>query len=234
MPDYDLAKLVTVATFTSPWEAQLARARLESEGIVAMIADENLIRMDWMISAAVGGVKLQVGEADAHAAVEALHRTERLPELYLLRQEEAPARRCPGCRSEDLYLERWSRGLFLVGTLLLGFPLPLLRRRWHCRQCREVWRPEEVVGTDAPIELPETLVTVGSFDHPLEAQLASTRLAAEDIDACVLEERLPMVNLWSGEVRTTSRVQVRESDAGRAREVLAGEEEEAILPGAAE
>lgn len=55
--------VVTLATFNTPGEAQMARNMLEEQGIKAMIADEELIGMNWCLSNAIGGVKLLVLES---------------------------------------------------------------------------------------------------------------------------------------------------------------------------
>lgn len=55
---------VTVGHYSLPYEAHLGRARLESEGIDAMVVDEHTINMQWMLSDALGGVRLQVNEED--------------------------------------------------------------------------------------------------------------------------------------------------------------------------
>lgn len=55
--------VVTLATFSTPGEAQMARNMLEDQGIKAMIADEELIGMNWCLSNAIGGVKLLVLES---------------------------------------------------------------------------------------------------------------------------------------------------------------------------
>lgn len=51
---------VTLRQYSLPYEAHLDRARLESEGITAVIADEHTIAMQWMLSDALGGVRLRV------------------------------------------------------------------------------------------------------------------------------------------------------------------------------
>lgn len=51
---------VTVAAFQDPVAAVLAKNFLESEGIPAVLFDETTVATDWMLSAAIGGVKLQV------------------------------------------------------------------------------------------------------------------------------------------------------------------------------
>lgn len=52
--------LVTVERFTEVWEAHILRARLEAEGLLASVADEHLVAMDWFYSNAIGGVRVQV------------------------------------------------------------------------------------------------------------------------------------------------------------------------------
>jgi hypothetical protein len=60
--------LVTVATFDSPPEAELARNRLEEEGISALLVDAETVGTLWYVGTALGGVKVQVEEADAPRA----------------------------------------------------------------------------------------------------------------------------------------------------------------------
>jgi putative signal transducing protein len=52
--------LVTVAKCSLPGEAHAMRVRLESEGIPVFLFDEFTITMDWLLSNAIGGVKVQV------------------------------------------------------------------------------------------------------------------------------------------------------------------------------
>jgi len=62
-------ELVTVGTYSHAYEADLARGRLESEGIITFAADELVNRI---YSNAVGGVRLQVPAPDAVRAKEIL------------------------------------------------------------------------------------------------------------------------------------------------------------------
>ncbi len=66
-------RLVTVAARTTAAEAHIVRAKLESEGIHAFIADEMLSTFRWDLSNAIGGVKVQVAEEDYDRALEILH-----------------------------------------------------------------------------------------------------------------------------------------------------------------
>lgn len=87
---YELQRLVTVRTFSTPWEAQIAQARLGSEGLHSLIANEHVIRMV-ALSNAVGGIQLKVREQDAEAAAAVLGRLAPLPEIYLVSQDAAAA-----------------------------------------------------------------------------------------------------------------------------------------------
>jgi hypothetical protein len=162
---YELQRLITIGTFSTPWEAQIAQARLGSEGLHSLIANEHVIRMV-ALSNAVGGIQLKVREQDAEAAAAVLRRLAPLPEIYLVTQDAAagapasvpapppagvpalPAASatalaagspsCPSCGGYDLRLERSSR-------LVLGV-LPVSRRGYRCGDCGILWRLEEIGG----------------------------------------------------------------------------------------
>jgi hypothetical protein len=64
-------KLVTIATFNHAEEANLSKAKLESEGIGSFVADEFTAK--WVIPIIAGGIKLQVTEPDVAEAIKILH-----------------------------------------------------------------------------------------------------------------------------------------------------------------
>jgi hypothetical protein len=68
-----MQNLVTVGVFQFVAEAELMQLTLASQGIPAYLANEHVISMDWLLSAAVGGVQLQVARADAEAAERIVH-----------------------------------------------------------------------------------------------------------------------------------------------------------------
>lgn len=53
-------------------DALLAKSVLDSAGIPCFLADENTVRIDWLWSNLLGGVKLWVREDDAPQAAEML------------------------------------------------------------------------------------------------------------------------------------------------------------------
>ena len=61
-------RLVTIATFQDPVPATLAKNYLEDQGIPAILLDETTIATDWMLSSAIGGVKLQVAQIHVERA----------------------------------------------------------------------------------------------------------------------------------------------------------------------
>lgn len=131
--------LITIATFSFPHEAHLAKSRLDAIGIPSFIADEHTINMDWLYSNALGGVRLQVPREFAAQALEALSdpiEIEPIPEL-----EEEPEPRpptCPSCGSPlgEPY-PSGKRPAVLV-WLFLGLPLWPAKPVRKCPACGRV------------------------------------------------------------------------------------------------
>ncbi|MHC4780413.1 MAG: putative signal transducing protein [Planctomycetota bacterium] len=65
-------KLVTVARFEIEPTASLCRILLERAGVSAYLSEDNAIAAHWGLSNALGGVKVEVNEADLEKALEAL------------------------------------------------------------------------------------------------------------------------------------------------------------------
>jgi hypothetical protein len=64
--------LTTIRKFRDLPEALLAKGLLESAGIECYLADDNMVRLDWFVSNAIGNMRLQVKQSDAKAAIELL------------------------------------------------------------------------------------------------------------------------------------------------------------------
>jgi DNA-directed RNA polymerase subunit RPC12/RpoP len=173
---YELQRLVVVATFSTPWEAQIAQTRLSAEGLHSLIADEHLIRLV-ALSNAIGGIHLKVRERDAGAAAEVLRRLVPLPEIYLVTQDApgeageagpeagpiglaAPAEpRMPAQPPEpaeaaapDLRCPACGSGELLLehsSRLVLGV-LPVSRRGYRCSDCGVLWKTDEIERWQRP------------------------------------------------------------------------------------
>lgn len=134
---------VTVATFSHPVEAHLAKTKLESEGIACVVIDEYLVRVNWLLSNAIGGVKVMVPGWEADRARDALRPA---PHLVVVADPEDAANPshgdliCPNCRSYDVYFHRFSRRIAGVFWLFFGFIVPWLSRKWVCKQCGYEWK----------------------------------------------------------------------------------------------
>jgi hypothetical protein len=68
----ELRDLLTIRQFRDLPEALLAKSVLDSAGIECFLGDDNLIRMDWLWSNLLGGVKLRVRQEDALVAARLL------------------------------------------------------------------------------------------------------------------------------------------------------------------
>lgn len=123
---------VTIARYTYPYEAQIARALLDSEGIEAFVADEQTINMQWLYSDALGGVRLQVAVEDRERALQILQEDR---EASLVEQEGEDRPACPVCGSHDTeYHQIGRRWAFLV-FLAIDFPLYRVRDGIRCHAC---------------------------------------------------------------------------------------------------
>ena len=136
---------ITVATFSQPHDAYLAKAKLESEGITCFVADEYFVTVNWLFSNAIGGVKLQVPKWESELARDVLRPR---PQLIVVAKEgdgsiPEDERVCPRCGSLDVYYTRFSRRAGFLAIALVGFLLPWIRRRWQCKQCDFEWKDDD-------------------------------------------------------------------------------------------
>ncbi len=134
--------LVTLQHFRDIPEALLAKGKLESSGIACVLADGNLVRMDWLLSNAIGGLRLQVRREDVESARALL--AEPIPPEFSVDDAGEPYEqpRCPKCYSLDIGFEKldrfWTYGLWL----LLQFPVPIRKDNWKCYTCGAEWVEE--------------------------------------------------------------------------------------------
>jgi hypothetical protein len=134
-------ELIVVRRFRDLIEAELAKGKLESAGIDSFVADENIVRMDWFYSNAVGGLRLMVKPEDADAAVTILD--EPIPDQ--LTQEDPDLTytqpHCPKCDSLDVSFETLDRPLS-YGLMYLNLPFPVSKHNWKCQKCGAEWIEE--------------------------------------------------------------------------------------------
>lgn len=122
--------LVTVASYSFPHEAQIARATLESQGIPAFVADEHTINMQWLYSNAMGGVRVQVPFKHLDQARQLLS-----ADFSSTLDSESAGPVCSHCGSGHLVpYTKGKKPAFLL-FLLLGFPLFFYRHGYKCEKC---------------------------------------------------------------------------------------------------
>lgn len=123
-------ELVTIERFLFVGDAELARAALESSGIDAVLADENIVRLSWGDAVAHGGVRLQVRRRDAALATALLTaehlRAEEIEEpeqSYLPERTEA----CRRCGSEEIYPAQEKRKFYAQSLVFVFAGIVLIR-----------------------------------------------------------------------------------------------------------
>lgn len=147
----------TIATFSTPTEAHVARLLLEANDIDCFIADEHTVSTAWHYSLATGGMKLQVDASDVSRAVERLaSRSADLDNDVDPSADIHNSGRCARCGSthiaRDGFTLRRVVGLafltaialsshwVLAGLLLSGCVLLILRSAgYRCEDCHNQW-----------------------------------------------------------------------------------------------
>ena len=76
VPSETSIELVTIATFNDPFSANLAKGKLESEGIECFTASEHRLGRSWGDGNVFGPIELQVKELDVERADKVLEENE--------------------------------------------------------------------------------------------------------------------------------------------------------------
>ena len=135
-------KLMTIREFRDLPEALLAQGCLQSAGIQCFLADDNLVRVDWFYSNAIGGIKLRVKPEDARTAVEILNQP--IPGEFNVQDVgiyEQP--KCPKCGSLDVAFEELNKPIAFTSAYILNFPIPIHNKGWKCHSCKHEWQEED-------------------------------------------------------------------------------------------
>ena len=136
--------LVAIRIFRDLPQSLLAKGSLDSAGIECMLADDNLVRLDWFYSNAVGGIKLLVKEGDAADAEQIL--SQPIPEYLEVEGVGAYEQpKCPRCGSLDVNFRELDPATYLsLGGSYWGVfvPIPIHRRAWSCHSCDAEWEED--------------------------------------------------------------------------------------------
>ena len=133
--------------------AILAESIMDSAAIECFLADENTIRMDWLWSNLLGGVKVCVRKSDAETVWILLNQS--VPEKFDVEGVgEYQQTRCPNCETLEISFQGLNKPVDYCRALL-GGPRPLHRSLWQCDSCGHQW-PE---SNEKP---PASLLTAAS------------------------------------------------------------------------
>lgn len=122
--------------------AEIAKAKLESDGIYCHLTGKHHIGLNWLYSQAIGGVKLYVRKQDENIAKTILNTDEsqyiseiedQFPEL-----EEDDF--CQNCGSQNIVFINRSR-FFGALSLLTGLLLYIFGVRYMCKDCGHKMKP---------------------------------------------------------------------------------------------
>lgn len=129
-----------VAAYRDVYLAHLAKGKLETEGIHAVVADEYLVGINWMYSQAIGGVKVQVPERDLEGAKNILEAdySENIKAIENAYSETDSENICPKCGSSTISLRPYSIWS-LIPSLLFLLSIFFRRKKWACQRCGTVW-----------------------------------------------------------------------------------------------
>ena len=126
-------RLVTVGRYRDLIQADIARSVIESAGIRTYLWNENLVRVDWPVSNAIGGVHLRVEAEDEPGALELL--AQPLPATISYDDNETFTQpHCPKCGSSDIVSSEFTG---------VAEPVPPETDVWRCKACGECWEQPE-------------------------------------------------------------------------------------------
>lgn len=124
----------------------MLRARLDAEGIPASVADDRHAIMNWPISLALGGARLQVPAEflDPAREVLAAYNSGEF-ERDLLDCYPDAVEACPQCGSGKITrsVSMRQRILVIVTTVVASAPFPARRARMRCLACGHRWKHDD-------------------------------------------------------------------------------------------
>ena len=107
-------ELITIASTDTPYEAELIQGLLESSGIDSYLLDKNTLHVNWFLSFALGGTKIQIRRADYEEALRILEMAdveEPVP------KSDIGVQTCPACHSGKTRIRNQNRRLFALSYL---------------------------------------------------------------------------------------------------------------------
>lgn len=140
-------EVVAIRRYRDIPAALLAKSILDSAGIENFLTDVNTVRMDWLWSNALGGVRLFVKDSDASSAEELLNQSFQ-DSFQVEGQETFTQPRCPVCQSFEVSYKGLHKRI-AYASIILHVPIPLSRLGWRCGACGHMWEdPDDLAARE--------------------------------------------------------------------------------------
>ena len=121
----------TVDRFFHPTDAHIAAGKLESEGIPVFLLGIHHASANWLMSNALGGIRLQVPASHVDDARQLL--------AQIAKPSDQGESECPECGGSDTTAMSNSRKVAFLAVHLFSIPLPWRTNRRHCQSCGAEW-----------------------------------------------------------------------------------------------
>jgi hypothetical protein len=139
----------TIASFTFPTEAHIAKGYLESNGIETIMKDEMTVQVNNFYSNAIGGVKILVQNSDYEQGIHLLQKGGYLLgndattdyKIELVEKDSLFNKKtCPFCNSENIGRNKKINILIVPVYLILGVIFPIYKLSYKCFDCWKEWK----------------------------------------------------------------------------------------------
>ncbi len=137
--ELEFQPLVKIREYRDSGEAMVAKGALESAGIKAVLWNATTVRVDWLWSNLLGGIRLMVDKNDVEAAEAVL--SQPIPESIVTDTGEVYQQpHCPRCHSLNVHHETLDQRLKAGVLLTTAVPIPARTvDYWKCSNCGAMW-----------------------------------------------------------------------------------------------
>ena len=129
-------KMITLATFDTPAQAEPLKRRLEEAHISPSIHEGGILKHLWFVHRPRAEVRLDVEAKDLRRSRQLLRASE---------TKQGAARKvvhCPECHSSRVEYPQFTRKFFLPNLIGLLSGLGLVKKKYYCEDCHYTWLPK--------------------------------------------------------------------------------------------